>query len=133
MFDYGREGEFGGGHSVGAGFARQVNRGCEADRGVFSVVSPGLTRRIVLDFRRFKDDGRVARSLQALGPFLADAQTPSRIIPRGEKKNWKMFGLRRRGGSCGSGRGIRLLGCSRSLRPCKGAAACDQDDQSEEK
>src|SRR5882762_9061093 len=133
MFDYGREGESGGGHSVGPGFARQVNGGCEADRGVFGVVSPGLTRRIVLDFRRFKGDGRVAGSLQAFGPFLADAQTPSGIVPRGEKKNWKMFGLRRRGGSCGSRRGTRLLSCSRGLRPCKGAAACDQDDQNEEK
>src|SRR6267154_5889318 len=127
MFDYGREGEFGGGHSVGAGFAGQVNRGCEADRGVFGVVSPGLTRRIVLDFRRFKRDGRIAGSLQAFGPFLADAQTPSGIIPRGEKKNWKVFRLRRRGGSCESGRGTRLLSCSRSLRRYEGAAACDQD------
>src|SRR5712672_4377435 len=133
MFDYGVESELGGGHSVGAGFARQVNRGCEADRGVFGVVSPGLTRRIVLDFRRFKRDGRIPGSLQAFGPFLADAQAPSGIIPRGEKKNWKMFRLRRRGGSCGGRRGIWLLGCSRGLRPCKGAAACDQDDQSEEK
>src|SRR5712672_353912 len=132
MFDYGREGEFGGGHSVGAGLARKMNRGCEADRGVFGVISPSLTRRVVLDFRRFKRDRRIAGSLQAFGPFLTDAQTPSGIIPRGEKKNWKMFRLWRRGGSCGSGRGIWLLGCSRGLRPCKGAA-CDQDDQSEEK
>src|SRR5712672_1493968 len=105
MFDYGREGEFGGGHSVGAGLAGQVNRGCEADGGVFGVVSPSLTRRVVLDFRRFKGDGRVAGSLQAFGPFLADAQTPSRIIPRGEKKNWKMFRLWRRRCSCGGRRG----------------------------
>src|ERR1700704_1538180 len=107
MFDYGREGEFGGGHSVGAGLARQVKGGCEADRGVFGVVGPCLTRRIVLDFRRFKRDGRIAGSLQAFGPFLADAQAPSGIIPRGEKKNWKMFRLWRRGGSCGGRRGSR--------------------------
>src|SRR5712672_2647114 len=133
MFDYGVESELGGGHSVGAGFARQVNGGCEADRGVFGVVSPGLTRRIVLDFRRFKRDGRIAGSLQAFGPFLADAQTPSGIIPRGEKKNWKVFGLWRRGGRRRSGGGISLLGCGRRLRPCSRARACDQDDQSEEK
>src|SRR5882757_8586230 len=133
MFDYGREGEFGGGHSVGARFAGKMNRGCEADGSVFGVVSPGLTRRVVLDFRRFKRDGRIAGSLQAFGPFLTDAQAPSGIIPRGEKKNWKMFRLWRRRGSCGSGRGTRLLSCSRGLPPCKGAAACDQDDQGEEK
>jgi len=91
MFDHGREGEFGGGHSVGAGLAGQVNRGCEADRGVFGVISPSLTRRIVLDFRRFKGDGRVAGSLQAFGPFLADAQTPSRIIPRARRRIGKCF------------------------------------------
>jgi hypothetical protein len=48
----------------------------------------------MLNFRGLKGDGRVAGSIQALGPFLADAQTPSGIISGGEKKNWKMFGLR---------------------------------------
>src|SRR6266850_7229306 len=132
MFDHGREGEFGGGHSVGAGLARKMNRGCEADRGVFGVVSPGLTRRIVLDFRRFKRDGRIPGSLQAFGPFLADAQTPGGIIPRGEKKNWEVLGLRRRGSRCRDRRGIWLLCCSRGLRRYEGAAACDQDEQPEE-
>src|SRR5712671_4274127 len=128
MFDHGREGEFGGGHSVGAGLARKMNRGCEADRGIFGVISPSLTRRVVLDFRGLERDGRIAGSLQAFGPFLADAQTPSGIIPRGEKKNWKMFRLWRRGGSCGS-RSVWLFARSRSLRACRRVRACDQDDQ----
>src|SRR5882762_1544002 len=133
MFDHGREGEFGGGHSVGAGFASQVNRGCEADRGVFGVVSPGLTRRIVLDFRGLQSDRRIAGSLQAFGPFLADAQAPSGIISGSEEKNREMFGLWRSGSRCRSGGGIRLFGCSRGLSPRKGAAACEQNDQSDEK
>ena len=84
MFDHGREGEFRGGHSVGAGFARQVNRGCEADRGVFSVVSPGLTRRIVLDFRRFKREGRtvvyVTHDLATVERFCDRALWLERLI-----------------------------------------------------
>src|SRR5712692_10020886 len=105
MFDHGVEGELGGGHSVGAGFARQMNRGGDANGDVLGVISPRLAGRIVLDFRGFKRDRRIAGSIQALRPFLADAQTPSGIVSGGEKKNWEVLGLRRRRSYRGRGRG----------------------------
>jgi len=43
----------------------------------------------------------------------------------------KMFRCGERG-SCGSGRRFGFFGCSRSLRPCSRAGACDQSDQVEE-
>src|SRR5712672_1405663 len=133
MFDHGVEGELGGGHAIGTGLAGQMNRGCDADHSVFGVISPSLTGGVMLNFRGLQSDRRIAGTIQALRPFLADAQTPSGIIPGGEKKNWEMFGLRRRRSHRGSRRGIWLLGCGRGLRRCKGTTACDQNDQSEEK
>jgi hypothetical protein len=94
ILDHGMKRVFRGGHAVGAGFARQVDRNGGTRPSVFSVVGPGIAGRFVGDLGRVESDRWVAGSIQAFRTFLADAQTPGGIIPGGEEKNRKVFGLR---------------------------------------
>jgi len=54
MFDTAVKVEFGGGHSVGRGLARKMIVVVRPTAALLWREKPSLTRRVVLDFRRFK-------------------------------------------------------------------------------
>jgi hypothetical protein len=58
------------------------------------MVGPSIAGGFVGDLGRVESDRRIAGSIQTFRTFLADAQTPGRIIPGGEEKNRKVLGLR---------------------------------------
>jgi hypothetical protein len=86
------------------------------------------------DVGGFERDGRVARPVEALRTFLANAQAPGRIISGGEEKDGEMLGLGGGGRGRSGGRRRGFFGRGRCLRRGAGYGQDhgdgDQDDGS---
>jgi len=84
--------------------ASEMNREIGAGRGVFRAIGPRVIGAVAHDVHGIQQRRWVAGPLEAFGTFLADADTPRWLIPRGgaegEQQDWEVRGLRRsrRGG-----------------------------------
>src|SRR5258708_6969752 len=71
ILDHGMKRVFRGGHAVGAGFARQVDRNGGTRPSVFSVVGPGLARRFAGGLGRVEMYSGVAASIPTTPTLFA--------------------------------------------------------------
>src|SRR5260370_13529986 len=81
---------------VGTSLARQMNGDERAGGGVFGRIRTGSWGGFVGDFGGLKRNRREARTIETLGPLLADAEAPVGVVAKGQNKDGVMLRLRSR-------------------------------------
>src|SRR5260370_13590001 len=81
---------------VGTSLARQMNGDERPGCGVVGMIRPGICGGFVRDFGDLKRNRRVARTIETLGPLLADAEAPVGVVAKGQNKDGVMLRLRSR-------------------------------------